>query len=64
MGYIGRPEWFIPNRTDAGVFGGVAMRRFERSGVLLPMVSFGFGSAVVVAATCGDTAGRTARGQR
>jgi hypothetical protein len=52
-GYVGRPEWFIPSRTDAGIFGGFAMRRFERSGVLLPMVSYG--SHVVVATTCGGT---------
>jgi hypothetical protein len=53
MGYIGSPDWFIPSRTDVGLFGGFAMRRFERSGVFLPMVSYG--SHLVVAAKCGGT---------
>jgi hypothetical protein len=40
--YVGRPEWFIPSRTDLDVYGKVyAVDRFERSGVYLPHASYG-----------------------
>lgn len=52
-GYIGRPKWFIPNRTDSGLNGiGFALDRFERSGVFLPRSS---NSHMRIEATCGGS---------
>jgi hypothetical protein len=41
QGYIGRPNWFIPSRTDLDTSGkAFATARFERSGVYLPKASY------------------------
>lgn len=40
--FMGRPEWFIPSRTDPGRDGiGQAVERFERAGVYLPKSTYG-----------------------
>lgn len=40
--FTGRPNWFLPNTTDPGKWGaGFAVERFDRSGVYLPMLTYG-----------------------
>jgi len=40
--YTGNPNWFLPKATDTGKWGsGFAVERFERSGVYLPMLTWG-----------------------
>ena len=52
--YVGRPEWFIPSRTDRGQDGkGFAAERFERAGVYLPKATFG--PYMTLAASCGGS---------
>jgi hypothetical protein len=53
--YVGRPEWFIPNRTDLDIYDKrvFAVERFERSGVYLPHASYG--PYLRLTATCGGT---------
>lgn len=51
--YVGRPEWYIPSRTDTGRNGiGFAAERFERLGVYLPHAGF---ASLTVDANCGGS---------
>jgi hypothetical protein len=52
--HIGRPNWYIPNRTDVDLFSNTpAVGRFERSGVYLPMA--GYGPTLTLKANCGGS---------
>jgi hypothetical protein len=52
--YVGRPNWFIPSRTDLDLSGkAFAVGRFERSGVYLPRQAYG--PYLQVDATCDGT---------
>jgi hypothetical protein len=54
QGYVGRPSWFIPSRTDLDVWGkGFAIDRFERSGVYLPRQAYG--PYLQIDAVCGGS---------
>ncbi|CAB9506538.1 G8 domain-containing protein DDB [Seminavis robusta] len=39
--FVGRPDWFLPSYDDPGRNGGFAWARFERGGVILPLVQTG-----------------------
>lgn len=52
--YVGRPQWFIPSKTDTGLGGtGFAVERFERAGVYLPRATFG--PSMTLKAECAGT---------
>jgi hypothetical protein len=52
--HIGRPNWYIPSRTDLDLNPKIfAVSRFERSGVYLPMSAYG--PSLTVVANCGGT---------
>jgi hypothetical protein len=54
VSYSGRPEWFVPSRTDLDLnYKTFALPRFERSGVYLPMTSNG--PQLTLKANCGGT---------
>lgn len=51
VSHIGRPNWYIPSRTDLDLNSKVfAVSRFERSGVYLPVSSYG--PSLTVKASC------------
>jgi hypothetical protein len=52
--HIGRPEWYIPSRSDKDLFSNTsAIGRFERSGVYLPIA--GYGPTLTLTANCASS---------
>ena len=56
QGYAGSPEWELLDWNSVGKWGsGLALERFERAGVLLPMMKYG--PKLVLSTTCASTDG-------